>query len=111
MANQRVGQVISEVLLGRNNFTSSMTLTTDEALSAAQKYLGPQYKEIGKLGFGVFNSLDGTKEFRIDSGSILGAYALGVLHVHFGVKDVVAGKYVSNNNVPYVGWGLIMSLI
>jgi filamentous hemagglutinin len=46
-----------------------MTLTTDEALSAGQKYLGPEYREIGKPGSGVFHSADGTREFRIDSGS------------------------------------------
>lgn len=100
-ARQRVDQVINETLSGRKNFTSSMTLTTDEALSAGQKYLGPEYREIGKPGSGVFHSADGTKEFRIDSGSISGAHAPGVPHVHFGVKDPVTGKYISNNHVPY----------
>jgi len=38
-----------------------MTLTTDEALSAGQKYLGPEYREVGKPGSGVFHSADGTK--------------------------------------------------
>ncbi|MEE4918438.1 filamentous hemagglutinin N-terminal domain-containing protein [Pseudomonas alliivorans] len=100
-AGQRVDQVINETLSGKKNFTSSMTLTTDEALSAGQKYLGPEYREIGKPGSGVFHSADGTKEFRIDSGSISGAHAPGVPHVHFGIKDPVTGKYISNNHVPY----------
>jgi len=100
-AGQRVDQVINETLSGKKNFTSSMTLTTDEALSAGQKYLGPEYREIGKPGSGVFHSADGIKEFRIDSGSISGAHAPGVPHVHFGVKDPVTGKYISNNHVPY----------
>lgn len=100
-AGQRVDQVINETLSGKKNFTSSMTLTTDEALSAGQKYLGPEYREIGKPGSGVFHSADGTKEFRIDSGSISGAHAPGVPHVHFGVKVPVTGKYISNNHVPY----------
>lgn len=100
-AAQRVDQVINETLSGKKNFTSSMTLTTDEALSAGQKYLGPGYREIGRLGSGVFHSADGTKEFRIDLGYISGAHAPGVPHVHFGVKDPVTGKYVSNNHVPY----------
>jgi len=100
-AGQRVDQVINETLSGKKNFTSSMTLTTDEALSAGQKYLGPEYREIGKPGSGVFHSADGTREFRIDSGSISGAHAPGVPHVHFGVKDPVTGKYISNNHVPY----------
>ncbi|WP_436367468.1 DUF637 domain-containing protein, partial [Pseudomonas corrugata] len=100
-AIQRVDQVINETLSGKKNFTSSMTLTTDEALSAGQKYLGPDYREIGKPGSGVFHSADGTKEFRIDSGSISGAHAPGVPHVHFGVKDPATGGYISNNHVPY----------
>ncbi|MGX9565519.1 DUF637 domain-containing protein [Pseudomonas sp. CFBP 5748] len=101
-ASQRVDQVINETLSGKKNFTSSMTLTTDEALSAGQQYLGSGYREIGKPGSGVFHSADGTREFRIDSGSISGAHAPGVPHVHFGVKNPVTGSYISNNHVPYV---------
>jgi filamentous hemagglutinin len=73
-----VDQVISETLSGKKNFTSSTTLTTDEALAAGQKYLGSGYKEIVKPGSGVFHSADGIKEFRIDSGSISDAHAPGV---------------------------------
>jgi filamentous hemagglutinin len=91
-AGQRVDQVINETLSGKKNFTSDMTLTTDEALSAGQKDLGPEYREIGKPGSGGFHSADGTKEFHIDSGSISGAHAPGVPHVHFGAKDPVTGK-------------------
>lgn len=61
-------------------------MTSDEALAAGLKFLGTGYKEIGKSGSGVYHSADGTKEFRIDSGSIDGAHAPGVPHVHFGVK-------------------------
>jgi hypothetical protein len=100
-ARQRVDQVINETLSGKKNFTSAMTLTADEALSAGQKYLGPGYREIGKPGSGVFHSADGTREFRIDLGSISGAHAPSIPHVHFGVKDPVTGKYASNNHVPY----------
>jgi len=50
-AGQRVDQVINETLSGKKNFTSFMTLTTDEALSAGQKYLGPEYRENPALGF------------------------------------------------------------
>jgi len=101
-SSRKVDQVIGETLSGKKNFTSSTTLTTDEALAAGQKYLGSGYKEIGKPGSGVFHSADGTKEFRIDSGSISGAHAPGVPHVHFGVKDTMTGKYISNNHVPYL---------
>ncbi len=97
----RIDNVINETLSGKKNFTSSMTLTTDEALAAGQKFLGIGYKEIGKPGSGVFHSADGKREFRIDSGSISGAHAPGVPHVHFGVKNPETGKYISNNHVPF----------
>lgn len=48
------------------------------------------------------DSADGIKEFRIDSGSISGARATRVPHVHFEVKDPVPEKYISKNHVPYV---------
>ncbi|MGE1091460.1 MULTISPECIES: hypothetical protein [Pseudomonas] len=89
-------------LSGKKNFTSSMTLTADEALLAGQKYLGGQYTEIGKPGSGVFHSAEGVREFRIDPGSLSGSHAPGVPHVHFGVKDPLTGKYIANNHVPCV---------
>ncbi|WP_019081654.1 VENN motif pre-toxin domain-containing protein, partial [Yersinia enterocolitica] len=100
-SNDKIDTIINETLLGKKNFTSSTTLTSDEALAAGLKFLGTGYKEIGKSGSGVYHSADGTKEFRIDSGSIGGAHAPGVPHVHFGVKNPETGKYISNNHVPY----------
>ena len=97
----KIDTVINETLSGKKNFTSSTTLSSDEALAAGLKFLGTGYKEIGKPGSGVYHSADGTKEFRIDSGSIGGAHAPGVPHVHFGVKNPTTGKYISNNHVPY----------
>lgn len=96
-----IDNVINETLSGKKNFTSSTTLTSDEALAAGLKFLGTGYKEIVKPGSGVYHCADGTKEFRIDSGSISGAHAPGVPHVHFGVKNPETGKYISNNHVPY----------
>jgi len=100
-SNSKIDTVINETLSGKKNFTSSTTLSSDEALAAGLKFLGTGYKEIGKPGSGVYHSADGTKEFRIDSGSIGGAHVPGVPHVHFGVKNPTTGKYISNNHVPY----------
>ena len=100
-SNSKIDTVINETLSGKKNFTSSTALSSDEALAAGLKFLGTGYKEIGKPGSGVYHSADGTKEFRIDSGSIGGAHAPGVPHVHFGVKNPTTGKYISNNHVPY----------
>lgn len=100
-SSSKIENILTETVTGKKNFTSPTTLTTDEALAAGLKFLGPNYKEIGKTGSGVYHSADGTKEFRIDSGSISGAHAPGIPHVHFGVKDPLTGKYISNNHVPY----------
>lgn len=99
--SSKIDSIINETLSGKNNFTSSTVLTSDEALAAGLKFLGTGYKEIGKSGSGVYHSADGTKEFRIDSGSISGAHLPGVPHVHFGMKNPETGKYISNNHVPY----------
>lgn len=99
---KKVEAVIKETLSGSNNFTSSMLLTSDEALSAGQKYLGTNYREVGKPGSGVFHSADGTREFRIYLGSLEGTHQPGIPHVHFAVKDLASGKYISNNHVPYI---------
>lgn len=100
-SSAKIENVINETLSGKKNFTSSITLTSDEAVVAGMQFLGAGYKEIGKPGSGVYHSADGTKEFRSDSGSISGAHAPGVSHVHFGVKNPETGKYISNNHVPY----------
>jgi len=99
--SSKIDSIINETLSGKKNFTSSTILTSDEALAAGLKFLGTGYKEIGKSGSGVYHSADGTKEFRIDSGSISGAHLPGVPHVHFGMKNPETGKYISNNHVPY----------
>lgn len=98
---RRVDQVINENISGKKNFTSNLKLSTDEGLAAGQKYLGSGYREIGKPGSGVFHSADGTREFRIDAGSIAGSHPPSVPHVHFGVKESATGKYITNNHVPY----------
>ncbi len=57
--------------------------------------------ETRKPGSVIFHSADGSREFRIDSGSISGAHSPGVLHLHLGVKDPLTGKYISNNHILY----------
>ncbi|WP_157929797.1 hemagglutinin repeat-containing protein [Orrella dioscoreae] len=97
----KVTQVIEEALSGKRNFTSGVVLSPDEVLDAGNRYLGPNYKEIGQSGSGVFISEDGKRVFRIDKGSLDGAHAPGVPHVHFEVRDPLSNKVISNNHVPY----------
>ena len=54
--------------------------TAENALTQADKYLGPGAKEIAP---GVFRSADGTRQFRMTTGDITGAHGNIGPHVHF----------------------------
>jgi hypothetical protein len=69
-------------------------------LDTGTKFLGDNYKEIGKPGSGVFRSADGTKQFRIDNNSIQGNHAPDVPHVHFETYGSSSTKPITNNHVP-----------
>ncbi|WP_081943026.1 VENN motif pre-toxin domain-containing protein [Cedecea neteri] len=56
-SNNKIDSIINETLSGKKNFTSSTTLTSDEALAAGLKFFGAGYKEIGKSGSGVYHSV------------------------------------------------------
>jgi Pretoxin HINT domain len=95
-----VDDVIAETNAGAKNLTSKYVLTADEALSAGQKWVGPGYTEIGKPGSGVFQSSDGLRRFRIDSGSLAGSHNPGVPHVH--LETVSPSNVVTtNNHIPF----------
>ena len=98
-----VDDVIAETQAGARNLTSRYTLTADEALTAGERWVGSGYTEIGKPGSGVFRSADGTRQFRIDNGSITGAHSPGVPHVH--LETVAPGSKVPvvNNHIPIAG--------
>jgi hypothetical protein len=93
-------QVLVETLTSKGNLTSAHTLTTNEALDAGAKWVGDGYKEIGQTGSGVFRSQDGLRQFRMDNGSIAGAHAPGVPHVHFETYRFEKTKFEANNHVP-----------
>jgi hypothetical protein len=54
--------------------------TAENALTQANKYLGPGSKEIAP---GVFRSADGTRQFRMTSSDLTGAHGDIGSHVHF----------------------------
>ena len=99
-ADNVIDDVIQETLQYVNkdkpNFTSSHTLTESEILDAGEKFLGPNYTEIGGNGSGVFRSKSGTAQFRIDNGSIDAAD--GNAHASFEHLDN-SGKVITNNHV------------
>jgi Pretoxin HINT domain len=95
-----VDDVIAETTAGGKNLTSKYVLTADEALTAGERWVGPGYREIGKPGSGVFESSDGLRRFRIDSGSLAGAHKPGVPHVH--LETVSPSNVVTtNNHIPF----------
>lgn len=98
---ERIGKVLQETVQGAGNLTSAHRLSEAEALDAGVTFLGTGYRELGKLGSGVFRSADGLRQFRIDSGSLAGAHAPGVPHVHFEVYATPTSRRPSvNNHVP-----------
>ncbi len=104
--NSPIDNVVSETLNGSGNFTSKFTLSADDALDAGMDFLGPNYRELGKPGSGVFRSndmIDGYyRQFRIDSGSLSGAHEPGIPHVHLELfKTEKAKKAIMNNHIPY----------
>ncbi|HFC6360674.1 TPA: HINT domain-containing protein [Neisseria lactamica] len=79
---RKINAVINETNTQRGNITSKHTLSSDEALDAGIKYLGSEYKEIGKSGSGVYRNKAGTRQFRIDNNSLEGNHAPNVPHIH-----------------------------
>ncbi len=99
----RVDAVLVESATGAGNFGSAHRLTPEEALTAGEKWVGPEYREMGGSGTGVFRNAEGTTQFRIDEGSITGAHGDVGPHVHYEVLDPSRrGKdaIISNNHVP-----------
>jgi hypothetical protein len=96
-----IDDVMAETRAGAGNLTSKYTLTADEALTAGERWVGPGYSELGKPGSGVFRSADGTRQFRIDNGSITGAHSPGVPHVHLETISPGSKVPVANNHIPF----------
>ena len=97
----KVDKVINETLSStRKNITSPHRLNSDEALEAGLKFLGSEYKEIGRQGSGVFRSQDGLRQFRIDKNSLEGNHRPNVPHIHLETLDLDTGKIKVNNHIP-----------
>ncbi len=97
----KADDIIDETLNSKGNVTSKHTVSSDELLQAGEKFLGPGYKEIGKPGSGVFRSLDGTRQFRIDNNSISGNHAPGVPHGHPETYPTGGNRPITNNHIPF----------
>ncbi|MFE1307734.1 putative T7SS-secreted protein [Streptomyces sp. NPDC058755] len=88
--------------MGKGSIVSNHPMTADEALNAAEKFLGDGYRELGQ-GRGVFRSADGLRQFRMDPDSLQGNHWPDIPHVHFEIfESPGAKKAVVNNHVPLI---------
>jgi RHS repeat-associated protein len=74
-------------------------MTTEAALSAGEKWLGPEYREIGRANSGVFRSADDARQFRISTG---GDYARKGPHVHFEAIGEGGRQIIENTLVQLI---------
>lgn len=88
--------VIKETLTGRGDIKSSFRLSSSEALSSGEQFLGPGYREIGKPGSGTYRSSDNLRQFRIDNGSIIHQQGAHVSFEAFNVGQTTE-PYVNNH--------------
>ena len=88
--------------MGDGSIISQYPITPDEALDAAQKFLGEGYTEKG-VNRGVFRSADGLRQFRMDPDSLAGGHWPDIPHVHFEIFEHPGDKKASvNNHVPLI---------
>ena len=85
-----VDKVILETLLAEGSIENAFTLTTDEALNAALKWVGEGYWE-RTTGEGVYVSRGGARQFRMDNGSTSGGHWPNYGHVH--LEEIVADRF------------------
>ena len=97
-----VTSVIRETPRRTGDFLSNYRLSTDQALKAGLKFLGSEYKEIGK-NQGIFRSLDGLRQFRMDSTSLRGLHDPKIPHIHFEIFNLnkIKPEVLSNNHIPF----------
>uniref|UniRef100_A0AAU2V406 DUF6531 domain-containing protein n=1 Tax=Streptomyces sp. NBC_00003 TaxID=2903608 RepID=A0AAU2V406_9ACTN len=88
--------------VGEGSIVSQHPMTPDEALDAAQRFLGEGYTEKG-MNRGVFRSADGLRQFRMDPDSMAGGHWPDIPHVHFEIFEHPGDKKASvNNHVPLI---------
>ena len=96
--HEKINKIIDETVNSKvDSFTSAYRVTESEALELGLKWLGDGYKPIGPANRGVFRSADGTKQFRMDSNSLLGNHNPNEPHIHL---EMVApnGRDLLNQN-------------
>ncbi|WP_059062468.1 hypothetical protein [Candidatus Protochlamydia naegleriophila] len=97
----KINAIIEETLNGSGPMSSKYRVSSDEALRAGKKFLGTDYKQLGKSNSGVFRSADGLRGFRIDNNSLLGLHDPNIPHFHLEVFKSGANKPYINNHISF----------
>jgi len=95
----KIDAVIEKTLNG--SIHSQYKVSASEALESGMKFLGANYKELGKSGSGVFRSTDQLRGFRIDNNSLQGLHSPGVPHYHLEVFQPNSNKPYISNHIPF----------
>jgi RHS repeat-associated protein len=82
--------------MGMGNIGSHGPVNPTTALSGAQRWLGPGYREIAP---GVYRSADGLRQFRMTTSDLLPTHGNIGPHVHFDALDA-AGDVIENLHLP-----------
>jgi hypothetical protein len=86
-------------LPGWGNIGSHGPVSVDTALSAAERWLGPGYVEVGPACTGVFRSSDALRQFRITGSDLTPTHGGIGPHAHFEALDPW-GNVIENLHVP-----------
>ncbi len=92
--------VIRETLSGSGDIRRVHRLSSTDALTTGEQFLGPGYKQLGKPNSGVFRSADGLRQFKIDGGSLIHPQGAHVSFEAFNVSQSTnpyAEPYVNNH--------------
>jgi len=76
---------------------SSQRLTLSEAYLARETWLGPGFREVGERG--VFQSEDGTRQWRMDPDSLEGNHSPFEPHFHLEWRSPKGRKFKVNNHI------------
>ena len=78
-------------------------MTSTQALELGEKLMKFGYKEIGKVGSGVFEKIieKQTYRFGIDKNSLIGAHRPNMPHIHVEILDEFRNVIV-NNHTPFI---------
>ncbi|MDP3275086.1 MAG: polymorphic toxin-type HINT domain-containing protein [Deltaproteobacteria bacterium] len=100
VAPSSIDDVIAEASASPNggNYTSAYRVTEDQALEAGRRWVGAGYREI-HLPQGVWRSADGSRQFRIDPGSINGSHGSIGRHIHLESIDPVSVVTTANSHI------------